>query len=55
MQTLTRSSGETIRSGDDIEATVTGVAANQVRIAIGVPLDVPVHREEICPQLVDGR
>ena len=47
MLILTRRVGETIKIGEDITVTVLGVKGNQVRIGVGAPRDVAVHREEI--------
>lgn len=33
--------------GNDIIVTVLGVKGNQVRLGVGAPKDVAVHREEI--------
>lgn len=47
MLILTRRVGETLYVGDEITVTVLGVKGNQVRLGIGAPRDVAVHREEI--------
>ena len=47
MLVLSRRPGETIRVGDDITITVTGVNGNQVRIGIDAPKDKVILREEI--------
>ena len=47
MLILTRRIGETLMIGDDVSVTVLGVKANQVRLGINAPKEVPVHREEI--------
>ena len=47
MLVLTRRSGEGIRIGDDIIVRVLEIQRSQVRIAIGAPREIPVHREEV--------
>jgi carbon storage regulator len=47
MLILTRRVGETLKIGDEVGVTVLGVKGNQVRIGVGAPRDVPVHREEV--------
>jgi len=51
MLILTRRVGETIRIGDEITVTVLGVKGNQVRLGIGAPKDVSVHRQEIFERI----
>ena len=47
MLILTRKTGQTIKIGDDIEATISGVQNGQVRLAIAAPTHVAVDRAEI--------
>lgn len=47
MLILTRKLGETIRIGNEIEVTILEVKGKQVRIGIGAPPEIAVHREEI--------
>jgi carbon storage regulator len=54
MLILTRRIGETVTIGQDITVTVLGVKGQQVRVGIGAPKDVPVHREEIYERIKNG-
>lgn len=51
MLILTRRIGE---GKDAITVTISGVTGNQVKLAIGAPREVPVHREEIYRRIQDG-
>ena len=51
MLILTRRAGETVVIGNDIKVTVVGIQGRQVRVGIGAPKDVPVHREEIYERI----
>ena len=51
MLILTRRIGESIRIGPQIVVTVLGLKGSQVRIGIGAPKDVEVHREEVFDRI----
>src|SRR3954452_9642773 len=54
MLTLTRSVGETIRIGDDIEEHVVEVRGGTVRLGFKAPREVPIHREEVYRQIAEA-
>src|ERR1044071_7073543 len=54
MLTLTRSVGETIRIGDDIEVHVVEVRGGTVRLGFKAPREVAIHREEVYRQIVEA-
>lgn len=51
MLILTRTPGETLRIGNDIQVIVLSVKGNQVRIGIEAPSTVEVHRQEIYDRI----
>jgi carbon storage regulator len=51
MLVLTRRTGEAIRVGHDIVATIMGLKGNQVRLGIDAPKEVAVHRAEIYERI----
>jgi carbon storage regulator len=52
--TLTRSVGETIRIGDDIEIHVVEVRGGTVRLGFKAPREVTIHREEVYRQIAEA-
>jgi carbon storage regulator len=55
MLVLTRSIGQKIMIGADIEIVITGAAGQQASIGIEAPKDVKVHREEIYKRIQEGQ
>ena len=51
MLVLSRRVGESIVIGDDITVTVLEVRGDVVRVGIGAPRHVAVHREELWREL----
>jgi carbon storage regulator len=54
MLTLTRSVGETIRIGDDIEVHVVEIRGGTVRLGFKAPREVTIHREEVYRQIAEA-
>ncbi|WP_255411580.1 carbon storage regulator CsrA [Blastococcus sp. TBT05-19] len=54
MLTLTRSVGETIRIGDDIEVHVVEVRGGTVRLGFKAPREIAIHREEVYKQIAEA-
>jgi carbon storage regulator len=55
MLILTRSIGESINIGDDVQITILGTKGNQVRIGVNAPKEIPVHRQEIYERIKEER
>lgn len=47
MLVFTRRLGESVVIGSDITVTVVAVRGDSVRLGVDVPMEVPVHRQEI--------
>src|SRR5947209_15779364 len=54
MLTLTRSIGESIRIGDDIEVHVVEVRGGTVRLGFKAPREIAIHREEVYRQIAEA-
>ncbi|GAB3356610.1 carbon storage regulator CsrA [Modestobacter lapidis] len=54
MLTLTRSVGESIRIGEDIEVYVVEVRGGTVRLGFKAPREVTIHREEVYKQIAEA-
>jgi carbon storage regulator len=52
--TLTRSVGESIRIGEDIEVYVVEVRGGTVRLGFKAPREVAIHREEVYRQIAEA-
>jgi carbon storage regulator len=55
MLILSRTIGEVVHIGDDIEVTVVAVNGHQVRIGINAPREVVVDRQEIADRKLHER
>ncbi len=51
MLVLTRRPGESVMIGDDVVVTVLEVRGDVIRLGIGAPRDIQVHREEVYREL----
>ena len=54
MLILSRKRSESIRIGDDVIITVVEVRGDRVRLGIGAPREIPVHREEVYQAIKRG-
>jgi carbon storage regulator len=54
MLVLSRRVGESIVIGDDITVTVLEVRGDVVRVGVGAPRSVAVHREELGRELEEA-
>ena len=55
MLVLTRKTGESVKIGDDMVATVLSVRGDRVRLGLLAPKGVPVHREEIAQRFAESQ
>lgn len=51
MLVLTRRCGESVMIGDDVVVTVLEVRGDVIRLGIGAPREIQVHREEVYREL----
>lgn len=51
MLILTRRVGETVMIGHDVVVTVLGIKGNQLRVGVGAPKEIAVHREEVYERI----
>ena len=51
MLILTRRIGEAVMIGNQVTLTVLGVRGNQVRLGVGAPKEVAVHRKEVFDRI----
>jgi carbon storage regulator len=54
MLVLTRRLEEAVVIGEDITVTILEVQGDRVRLGFNAPVDVPIHRWEIRPRVVQG-
>lgn len=55
MLKLSRSVGEVVRIGDDIEVLVEGITGNCVRLGFSAPREVAIYRDEVYRQRASAR
>ena len=55
MLVLSRSLGERLVIGGNIEITLVQIAGGRVRLGINAPRDVPVYREEVARRIAGER
>jgi len=48
MLVLTRKKGESIYIGNDITLQLLEIRGHNVRLDIKAPIEIPIHRSEIC-------
>ena len=51
MLIFTRSTGQTVKIGDNVRVTVLSSKGGHVRLGISAPREVPVHRQEIFERI----
>ena len=54
MLILTRKVGQKIMIGDDITVVVLGISGLDIKLGIGAPRSVSVHREEVFLKVNNG-
>ena len=51
MLIFTRSTGETVKIGDNVTVTILSSKGGHVRLGISAPRDIPVHRQEVFERI----
>ena len=55
MLILSRTIGQSINIGDDVEVAILGIQNGQVKLGIAAPRSVSVHREEVYKRIQDEK
>lgn len=55
MLILTRRVGESIQIANNIQVVVLGIKGDKVRVGIGAPAEITIHREEIYQRIQEEK